>query len=288
MPATRPDEGSGGHDLHMEHVTKVFVRRGRRPLTAVSNVSLSIGDGEFVCLIGPSGCGKSTLLSMMAGLAEPTSGAIRFRGEAITGTDPQRGMLFQSPALFPWLTVHDNVMFGPRAQGRRDPAVTGLARDLLVKVGLADFKDAYPKELSGGMKHRAAFARALINQPAVLLLDEPFAALDAITRQSMQQLLLDIWSEYSMSIVFVTHDVSEATLLGDRVVLMSSRPGQIHSVLDNPIGRAARRDIDSAEMSALRRKLRTELAEVMTASAQQPAASAAAAPGTTVPGGRNA
>lgn len=288
MPATRPDEVSGGSDLQVEQVTKVFVRRGRRPLTAVSDVSLSIGDGEFVCLIGPSGCGKSTLLSLMAGLAEPTSGAVRFRGEVITGTDPQRGMLFQSPALFPWLTVHDNVMFGPRAQGRRDPSVAALARELLTKVGLTDFRDAYPKELSGGMKHRAAFARALINQPAVLLLDEPFAALDAITRQSMQQLLLDIWSEFSMSIVFVTHDVTEATLLGDRVVLMSSRPGRIHSVLENPVSRAARRDIDSAEMATLRRKLRAELAEVMTDSSEPAAAAAAAGPSATVQGGRNA
>jgi NitT/TauT family transport system ATP-binding protein len=159
--------------------------------------------------------------------------------------------------------VYENVMFGPRAQGRRDPAVKAIARDLLTKVGLAEFGDAYPKELSGGMRHRAAFARALINQPAVLLLDEPFAALDAITRMSMQQLLLDIWSEFSMSIVFVTHDVSEATLLGDRVVLMSTRPGRIHSVLQNPVGREDRRDIDSEAMSSLRRKLRGELAEVM-------------------------
>src|SRR5262249_34824429 len=162
----------------------------------VSHVSLSVPDGEFICLIGPSGCGKSTLLSLVAGLASPTSGTIRFREDAVTGTDPQRGMLFQSPALFPWLTVHENVMFGPRAQGRRAASVAGMARELLGKVGLADFGDAYPKELSGGMRHRAAFARALINQPSVLLLDEPFAALDAITRTSMQELLLEIWAEY--------------------------------------------------------------------------------------------
>ncbi|HEU5418706.1 MAG TPA: ABC transporter ATP-binding protein [Streptosporangiaceae bacterium] len=262
-PAPAPEQAAGQYDVQLSDVTKVFARRGRKPLTAVSNVSLSVADGEFVCLIGPSGCGKSTLLSLIAGLAAPTSGSISFRGQPVLDTDPQRGMLFQSPALFPWLTVYENVMFGPKAQGSRDAATGDQARDLLARVGLADFADAYPKELSGGMRHRAAFARALINQPAVLLLDEPFAALDAITRMSMQQLLLDIWAEFSMSIVFVTHDVSEATLLGDRVVLMSARPGRIHSVQQNPIGRAGRRDVDSAEMSALRRKLRGELADAI-------------------------
>jgi NitT/TauT family transport system ATP-binding protein len=259
---------TGGYDLELQDVTKVFTRRGRRPLTALSQVSLNVAAGEFICLIGPSGCGKSTLLSLVAGLAEPTSGSVRFRGEPITGTDPQRGMLFQSPALFPWLTVFDNVMFGPRAQGRRGEDVAGTARDLLGQVGLGHFTDAYPRELSGGMRHRAAFARALINQPAVLLLDEPFAALDAITRTSMQQLLLDIWSQLRTSVLFVTHDVGEATLLGDRVVLMSPGPGRIYSVLDNPIERQARRDIDSPEMSALRRKLRGELADVMNPATQ--------------------
>ncbi len=268
MPANGQGGAPGGYDLELQDVTKVFTRRGRRPLTAVSEVSLTVTAGEFICLIGPSGCGKSTLLSLVAGLAEPTSGLVRFRGEPVTGTDPQRGMLFQSPALFPWLTVYDNVMFGPRAQGRRGEEVAGAARDLLQNVGLGPFGDAYPKELSGGMRHRAAFARALINQPAVLLLDEPFAALDAITRTSMQQLLLDIWSQFRTSVLFVTHDVGEATLLGDRVVLMSPGPGRIHSVLDNPIDREARRDVDSPEMSGLRRKLRGELADVMNATAQ--------------------
>jgi NitT/TauT family transport system ATP-binding protein len=268
MPANGQGVAPGGYDLELQDVTKVFARRGRRPLTAVSEVSLNVSAGEFICLIGPSGCGKSTLLSLLAGLAEPTSGSVRFRGEPVTGTDPQRGMLFQSPALFPWLTVHGNVMFGPRAQGRRGEDVADMARELLQSVGLGNFGDAYPKELSGGMRHRAAFARALINQPAVLLLDEPFAALDAITRTSMQQLLLDIWSQFRTSVVFVTHDVGEATLLGDRVVLMSPGPGRIHSVLDNPIDRDARRDVDSPEMSALRRKLRGELADVMNSTTQ--------------------
>ncbi|MDA8322126.1 MAG: ABC transporter ATP-binding protein [Actinomycetota bacterium] len=263
MPAATHGDTTVGHDLDIQGVTKVFTRRGRRPFTAVSDVSVRVGEGEFVCLIGPSGCGKSTLLSMMAGLVAPTSGTISFRGDQVTGTDPQRGMLFQSPALFPWLTVIDNVMFGPRAQGRRGPEVAETARDLLDKVGLSQFRDAYPKELSGGMRHRAAFARALINRPALLLLDEPFAALDAITRSTMQQLLLDIWSDFGMSIVFVTHDVSEAALLGDRIVLMAAHPGRIRSVLINPIERPARRDVDSEAMAGLRRELRGRLSEVM-------------------------
>jgi NitT/TauT family transport system ATP-binding protein len=263
MAATQSGESPGGYDLELREVGKVFARRGRAPLAALSDVSLSVGAGEFVCLLGSSGCGKSTLLSLIAGLQAPTSGSITFRGSVITSTHPDRGMLFQSPALFPWLTVYDNVMFGPRAQGRKDAAVGELASDLLHQVGLTNFRDAYPRELSGGMRHRAAFARALINQPSLLLLDEPFAALDAITRASMQQMLLDIWSELSMSIVFVTHDVSEAALLGDRVVLMSAHPGRISSVLANPIERRARRDIDSDEMSSLRRTLRGELADIM-------------------------
>lgn len=270
MAATQPGQapGTGSLDLktgslELKAVSKVFARRGRAPLTAVSEVSLEVEAGEFVCLIGPSGCGKSTLLSLISGLQAPTSGQIRFRGQKVTSTDPERGMLFQSPALFPWLTVFDNVMFGPRAQGRPGPAAAEQAAGLLEKVGLEDFRDAFPRELSGGMRHRAAFARALINQPALLLLDEPFAALDAITRTSMQQLLLDIWAEFSMSIVFVTHDVSEAALLGDRIVLMSPHPGRIHSVLTNPLQRRERRDVDSGGMSSIRRTLRGELADVM-------------------------
>ena len=251
------------HVLEVDNVTKMFQRRGRSRLVALSDVSLGVTQGEFVCLIGPSGCGKSTLLSLLAGLSDPTAGRVEFRGIPVRGTDPQRGMLFQQPSLFPWLTIRQNVMFGPKARNRPRHGAVNQAESLLQRVGLGDFGDAYPRELSGGMKHRAAFARALINEPAVLLLDEPFAALDAITRASMQQLLIEIWAEHNMSIVFVTHDVGEAALLGDRVVLMSPRPGRIHQVVTNPLGRLQRLDVDSAASAELRRTLRAELAEIM-------------------------
>lgn len=249
--------------LEAEKVTKVFQRRGRPPLVALSEVSVAVRPGEFVCLIGPSGCGKSTLLSLLSGLTEPSAGRILFRGSPVSGTDPQRGMLFQQPSLFPWLTIRQNIMFGPKAQRRSRPEAAAQTEHLLQKVGLADFGEAYPRELSGGMKHRAAFARALINEPSVLFLDEPFAALDAITRASMQQLLIEIWAESNMSIVFVTHDVGEAALLGDRVVLMSPRPGRIHQIVPNPVLRPARLDVDSPASAELRRTLRGELAHIM-------------------------
>lgn len=249
--------------LEADTVTKIFQRRGRTPLVALSEVSLAVRPGEFVCLIGPSGCGKSTLLSLLAGLSDPSAGRVLFRGKSVSGTDPQRGMLFQQPSLFPWLTIRQNIMFGPKAQKRPRLEAATEAEALLQKVGLGEFGEAYPRELSGGMKHRAAFARALINQPSVLLLDEPFAALDAITRASMQQLLIEIWAELDMSIVFVTHDVGEAALLGDRVVLMSPRPGRIDQIVANTVPRPDRLDVDSLASAELRRALRRELAQIM-------------------------
>lgn len=262
-PPSSPHPGSGSPVIEVHQVTKDFTRRRRQPLRALDGVSLSLDSGEFVCLVGPSGCGKSTLLSIVAGLAPTTQGCVRFQGEVVSGADPRRGMLFQAPALFPWLTIVDNVLFGPRAQKGLSAEVHGSARELLDRVGLAGFEDAYPSELSGGMRHRAAFARALINRPTVLLLDEPFAALDAITRASMQELLLDLWAEYRMSIMFVTHDVAEAALLGDRIVMMSPRPGRLHGIETNTVSRERRRDVDSAEMAALRRRLRSELSGLM-------------------------
>lgn len=252
--------------LRATNVTKVFRRPGRAAFTALSDVNLEVGGGGFTCLIGPSGCGKSTLLSLFAGLSSATEGQLTFRDKPIVDTDPERGMLFQQPALFPWLNVRDNVLFGPKAQRRCTEKTIESANNLLREVGLEAFAEAYPHELSGGMKHRAAFARALINQPALLLLDEPFAALDAITRTSMQQLLLDLWALHQMSIVFVTHDVSEAALLADKIVLMASLPGRIDSVVTNPVPRTERRDIDSIENAELRRSLRQRLAEIVAAS----------------------
>lgn len=256
-------ESRDTNPLAVVSVTKSF-RRPRRPeLVALSDVSINVQSGELLCLIGPSGCGKSTLLSLLAGLIEPSHGQVLFHGKSIIGTHPERGMLFQHPALFPWMTVRQNILFGPRAQKQCTAEALQRADELLARVGLAEFGESYPHELSGGMRHRAAFARALINRPEVLLLDEPFGALDAITRASMQELLLDLWTEFRMSIVFVTHDVGEAALLGDRIVLMSPRPGRIHSIVKNPVPRSERVDVDSLTSAALRKDLRSQLGNIM-------------------------
>ncbi|MFI0816328.1 ABC transporter ATP-binding protein [Streptomyces sp. NPDC021098] len=200
--------------------------------TALDGVSLDIEDREFVAVLGPSGCGKSTLLSMVAGLVEPTAGTVTVNGEPVTGPGPDRGVIFQQYALFPWLTVRGNVEFGlklaqvPSAERRR------RAERAIELVGLADFADALPKTLSGGMKQRCAIARAYAVNPEVLLMDEPFGALDALTRVQLQDQLLDTWTQDRRTVLFVTHDVDEAVYLAGRVVVLAARPGRIHRVLD--------------------------------------------------------
>jgi NitT/TauT family transport system ATP-binding protein len=217
--------------LRLHDVGKTF-RRRRRATTALEGVSLEVEPGEFRCLLGPSGCGKSTLLSILAGFTPADTGAVLVDGRPVDAPGPERGVLFQTPTLFPWLTTRQNVLYGPRARGVLTPEVREEAAALLETVGLADFADAYPHELSGGMRHRAAFARVLINHPRVLLMDEPFGALDAITRAGMQRFLLRLWQRQRTTIVFVTHDVEEATLLGDRVTVLSGRPGRTKAVVD--------------------------------------------------------
>ncbi|MEU4892996.1 ABC transporter ATP-binding protein [Streptomyces sp. NPDC044780] len=200
--------------------------------TALGSVSLDIEDREFVAVVGPSGCGKSTLLSMAAGLVEPTSGTVTVDGAPVTGPGPDRGVIFQQYALFPWLTVRGNVEFGlklahvPAAERRR------RAEHAIELVGLADFADALPKALSGGMKQRCAIARAYAVDPEVLLMDEPFGALDALTRVQLQDQLLDTWTKERRTVLFITHDVDEAVYLAGRVVVMAARPGRIHRVID--------------------------------------------------------
>lgn len=194
---------------------------------SVADIDLSLYEREFVCVLGPSGCGKSTLLKMLAGFERPTEGSAVFCGEPIQSPDWRRGVVFQQPPLYPWLTVEENVAFGPKMQGIGKRERSELAKKYLAQVGLKDFCDHKPYELSGGMRQRAAIARALINQPKLLLMDEPFGALDALTREQMQQLVRNIWSETKCTFFFITHDVDEALSLGTRVLVMSARPGRV-------------------------------------------------------------
>jgi NitT/TauT family transport system ATP-binding protein len=252
-------------EVRLHGLGKVFRRGGRRTV-AFSGVDLTISPGEFVCLLGPSGCGKSTLLRVVAGTLRADEGSVVVAGQTVTGPAADRGMLFQSPMLFPWLTTRNNVLFGPRAQRSRgldersDAEMTADANDILDTVGLTEFADAYPHELSGGMQHRAAFARAVITRPSVLLMDEPFGALDAITRLRMQRFLLAMWQQYELTIVFVTHDIEEAILLGDRVAVMGGRPPGITDLVDVPLGRPRdAQDVDSAAVLATKRQIRALL-----------------------------
>lgn len=194
---------------------------------AVKQANLTIRSGEFICLLGPSGCGKSTLLNAIAGFVQPTRGELKVDGKAVTEPSPDRGMVFQQHSLFPWKSVKDNVAFGPLMSGVGRNEASSVARTFLSLVGLAAFENAYPANLSGGMQQRVGIARALANYPSVLLMDEPFGALDAQTRVMMQENLLDIWREFGNTVVFVTHDIDEAVFLSDRIVVMSASPGRI-------------------------------------------------------------
>ena len=250
----------GTASVTVRSVSKSFTsRRGaRRP--ALEGVDLEIGAGEFLCLLGPSGCGKSTLLSLLAGFERPDEGAVLVGGEPVSGPGHDRGVLFQTPRLFPWLTTWQNVLYGPKARRALTPALRAEAAELLATVGLADARDAYPHELSGGMRHRAAFARVLINHPRVLLMDEPFGALDAITRTGLQRFLLELWQQRRTTIVFVTHDVEEATLLGDRVAVLTGSPGRTKAVLDVGLPRPrSYDDTETLEFVTAKRRVREVL-----------------------------
>jgi NitT/TauT family transport system ATP-binding protein len=249
----------------LDSVGKTFRRAGRRTV-AISGVSLQVAPGELVCLLGPSGCGKSTLLRIVAGALAADLGTVTVGGLPVTGPAPDRGLLFQSPMLFPWLTTRKNVLFGPRAQRSRglderdDPELDAEANAILATVGLGQFGDAFPHELSGGMQHRAAFARAMMTRPSVLLMDEPFGALDAFTRLRMHEFLLSMWEQYRITIIFVTHDIEEAILLGDRVALMGGRPPGIREVIDVPLGRPRHAlDVDTEQFLAVKRRIRASL-----------------------------
>jgi NitT/TauT family transport system ATP-binding protein len=222
-------------------------------IEALRGATLDIAEGSFVCLIGASGCGKSTLLRIIAGFELPSDGTVVVAGKPVAGPGPDRGMVFQDYGLFPWMSVRGNIGFGPAARGLPKREVAEIAERYLDVVGLRRFAEAYPHQLSGGMKQRVAIARVLANDARVVLMDEPFGALDAMTRERLQDELLELWARTGLTVVFVTHSIEEAVFLADRVVVMSPGPGRI--VADIPIGLERPRDVSSPAFNELRREL---------------------------------
>ena len=218
--------------ISIENVSKLYTTRGDGVSWALQNASVDLRTDEFVCAIGPSGCGKTTLLNIIAGFTAPTEGALAIAGKPIVGPGPDRGVVFQEYALYPWLTARRNVEFGLRIQGVPAARREELSTRFLKLVGLERAADQYPHELSGGMRQRIAVARALVNEPRLLLMDEPFAALDAMTRQTLQTELLRIWQELGFGILFITHNIEEAVFLAQRVLVMTPHPGRIKEVID--------------------------------------------------------
>ncbi len=247
MAATEAPTLSLKVKLRTENVGMAFLRDGKS-LPVLENINLEVGDGEFVCLLGPSGCGKSTLLSAMAGFLKPSTGEISIDGEIVRGPDPRRIFVFQERGVFPWLTVEGNIGFGLNALSRSER--TQRVEHYIRMVGLEGFGKTYPHELSGGMKQRVEVARALAVNPDVMFLDEPFGALDSITRMIMRSELLRIWQAERKTILFVTHDIDEAVQLSDRVVVMSARPGRIQQIVAIDIPHP--RDISSPRYLELR------------------------------------
>jgi len=239
--------------IKVNKVSRIFTKDNDTSTLALDNVSLEINGGEFVCFIGPSGCGKTTLLRIISGLDRSDEGEVYLDDRIIQAPDSDRGMVFQEYSLFPWKTVTENIIFGPQMRGiKRKDALKDVEKYLKL-VGLQQFRDSYPYELSGGMKQRVAIARALANEPSVLLMDEPFGALDAQTRNILQQELLDIWQQKIITILFVTHSVDEAVFLGDKIVLMSARPGKIKEIITVSLPRP--RERTSLEANVLRERI---------------------------------
>jgi NitT/TauT family transport system ATP-binding protein len=242
--------------LIVRGVTKRF-SIGDDEIEALARIDVTIDAGQFVCLIGASGCGKSTLLRVVAGFEEPTTGDVSSEGKPITGPGSDRGMVFQDYALFPWMTVRQNIGFGPRQRDLPRQEIEATTEEFLKLVGLERFADRYPSQLSGGMKQRVAIARVLANNASTLLMDEPFGALDALTREQLQGELQQIWTRTGVTVIFVTHSVEEAVLLADRVLVMSAGPGRI--VNDITIDLPRPRDVSSPEFNAVRRDVARRL-----------------------------
>ena len=245
-----------GPILAADEITMTFLGQ-QGSLEALEGVSLQVGAGEFLCIVGPSGCGKSTLLRVLGGLVQPTSGRVYLEGELLTAPRRQMGFVFQKANLMPWRTVLRNVTLPLAIKGMKAEEADQKARELLKLVELEGFEDAYPHELSGGMEQRVAIARALIHDPAILLLDEPFGSLDALTRENMNLELLRIWQAKRKTVVMVTHSIQEALFLADRILVMSSRPGRIEATVSVPLPRPRRLEmLYSAEFGVLSRRVR--------------------------------
>jgi NitT/TauT family transport system ATP-binding protein len=238
--------------IRIEGVNKVF-SSGRRQIVALQDIDLAIPAGQFTCLLGPSGCGKSTLLNAVAGFSNPTSGSITVDGAPVLGPGPERGMVFQEYALFPWMTVEKNVAFGLEIKGLAKARIEGTVEKLLHMLSLLEFRTRYPKDLSGGMRQRVAIARVLALDAPIMLMDEPFGALDALTRRNLQDELLRIWTETRKTILFVTHSIEEAIYLADRIVVMTYRPGTVKR--DIIVDLARPRDPASPAFNDLKREL---------------------------------
>ena len=254
MPAPDANGQHRAPRIEVSGVEKVFRSRdGSHAVHALRDINVEIYDGEFISILGPSGCGKSTLLNAIAGFSRPTAGRVVANGHEVTGPGPDRAMVFQEYALFPWMTVWDNVAFGLELAGRSKAEIKTKVDALLSKLALTDFRNRFPKDLSGGMKQRVAIARCLALDSPTLLMDEPFGALDALTRRSLQDELLRIWQEYKRTIVFVTHGIDESIYLADRIIVMTYRPGTIKQIV--PITMPRPRDPSSPEFNAIEREL---------------------------------
>ena len=229
--------------IEVKNINKSFKSKKNDQLSVLKDINLSIDDGELVCLLGPSGCGKTTLLRLIAGLDQPTSGEIIANGEKVVEPSGDRAVIFQQYSLFPWLTVLQNVTFGLEMtnKGSKEENIETAER-YLTRVGLIDFKDSYPHELSGGMKQRVAIIRSLLNHSPILLMDEPFSALDMQNRHKLQEQLIGVWKRFENTIVFVTHDVDEAVYLADKIVIMDKNPGRINKIIEVDIERPRKRD----------------------------------------------
>ena len=242
--------------LVIDRVFMQFGDRAQNGVVALRDISLTVDDREFCVIVGPSGCGKSTLLRLVAGLSRPTDGRLLLGGTEIQGPSRERGMVFQSYTLFPWLTVRGNIEFGLRLKGTPAAERQEIVARYVQLVGLAGFENAYPRQLSGGMMQRVAIARALANDPEILLMDEPFGALDSQTRSLMQELLLEVWEQSHKTVLFITHDIDEAIFLGDRVCVMTARPGQIKEEIKIPLHRPRTPDVvTSPEFIEVKRRV---------------------------------